>query len=79
MNPQNLHIDEMKAEIALINELYEAIKAEPKECVMDIIQEFCFDKNLDLEYVGSLIANNKFLKDYVEINLRKFKYIQDLK
>ena len=76
MNP---HINEIKEEIALINALYEAIKAEPNECVMDIIQEFCFDNNQNLEYIGSLISSNKSLKDYVENNLRKFKFIQDIK
>lgn len=71
-------IDLMKEDIEILNELYERIKANPQDCLLDTIKDFCFDKNLELEYVGSLVGSNEDLKSYAEKNLTKYKFIQKL-
>lgn len=72
-------LEYIKQEIKIINELYTYIKRNSNDCIMDTIKEFCFDKDLEFEYVGSLIADNKDLRDYAEKNLKKFKFIRELK
>lgn len=70
--------DFIKEEIQLLNDFYDYLKKSPNDCVMDTIKEFCFDKNVEYEYLGDLIAENKDLKDYIEKNLKKFHYFKTL-
>ena len=67
---------EIKEEIALLNNFYEYIKQNPNDCIMDTIKEFCNDNDIEYEYIGYLISENKDLKDYAEANLKKFKFIR---
>lgn len=68
--------DETKEEIALLNNFYEYLKKNPNDCIMDTIKEFCGDYDIEYEYIGYLISQNKDLKDYAEANLKKFKFIR---
>lgn len=72
-------VDLMKEDIEILNELYKRIMKNPNDCLLDTIKDFCFDKNLELEYVGGLIGSNEDLKEYAEKNLAKYKFIQNLK
>lgn len=72
-------LEYIRDEIKILNGLYDYIKQNPNDCVMDTIKEYAFDKNLDLGQIGYLISQNKELKDYCERNLKKFKFIQTLK
>ena len=69
-----MNIDLIKEEINLLNEFYDYLRLYPKDCILDTIQEFCFDKNIPVEEIGYLIAQDSGLKQFTENNLKIFKY-----
>jgi hypothetical protein len=69
-----MQIQLIKEEISLLNEFYEYLRQYPKECILDTIQEFCFDKNIPVEEIGYLISQDSGLKQYTENNLKLYKF-----
>ena len=69
-----MQIQLIKEEISLLNEFYEYLRQYPKECILDIIQEFCFEKNIPVEEIGYLISQDSGLKQYTENNLKLYKF-----
>ena len=63
-------------EIRTLNEFYDFLKARTQECILDVVQEFCDERDLPLEELGLLISQDDSLKQYTEMNLKKFKFIQ---
>ena len=69
-----MNIDLIKEEISLLNEFYDYLRLHPKECILDTIQEFCFEKDIPVEEIGYLISQDSGLKQFTENNLKLYKY-----
>ncbi len=64
-------------EMIILNEFYSYLRDNKDECAIDLINEFCYEKNINVEELGMLIAEDKILKEYVKNNLKTFKYIRE--
>lgn len=66
--------DLIKEEIEILNKFYAYLKENSKECILDTIQEFCFENDLPVEEIGYLISQDSNLKQFAENNLKLYKY-----
>lgn len=66
----------LQEEVRILNKFYDFLKKNLNECIIDTIEEFCFEHNLPLEYIGNLISEDPSLKSFTEQNLKRYNYIQ---
>ena len=66
----------LKFELKIINKLFDYIKKHSDECMMDVLTEFCAENNVSLDEVGYLIAEDSYLKEFINSNLKKFNYLK---
>lgn len=66
----------IQEEIKLLNSFYDYLKINTNDCILDVINEFCFERNIPIEEIGYLISQDPALKTYAEENLKRFKYIK---
>lgn len=71
--------EKIQEEIKLLNAFYEYLKINTNDCILDVINDFCFEKNIPVEEIGYLISQDPALKTYAEENLKRFKYIKQEK
>lgn len=63
-------------EIRVLNNFYKYIKDNTDDCILETIKDFCSEFNVELEEIGYLISEDKYLKEYVESNLKRYRYIK---
>lgn len=66
-------------EIRTLNQFYKYIKDNTDDCILETIKDFCSEFNVELEEIGYLISEDKYLKEYVESNLKRYRYIKRTK
>lgn len=66
----------LKFELKIINKLFDYIKKHSDECMMDVLTGFCSENNVSFDEVGYLIAEDPYLKEFINSNLKKFNYLK---
>jgi hypothetical protein len=72
--------ESIKSDIQKINELYDFIKSSSSDYSMvELIIDFCEKYDYSLEDIGYIISDDKYLKEFIENDCKKFKFSKDLK
>jgi len=45
--------------------------------LLDVIQDYAFEKDMELEEIGKLLSEDEMFLELLEKNLRRFGYIRD--
>lgn len=70
-------MEAIKNEMIILNNFFEEIKKNKDECVMDVMVDFCDKHDIPYEELGNLLAEDKYLKDYIKNNLKKYNFIKN--
>lgn len=69
--------DALLQEMKILNKFYDFIRKHKDECVLEIMQEFCENEGIVYEQLGLIVAEDIYLKEYIESNLIKFKFLKN--